>query len=154
MLALKHLLFISFFIIVGGCAISGPTYSEITIDSGSGRSLIYVYRPFKGFGFGVVPFVYIDTMPVGPLLNGGFIVAKVRPGTHELLLRQHWYPDRQLTVATRAGAATYVRFLTYRNPDENTPEEAAGNMIFEEVQPSEAVEEIKDLRLLNYFSIE
>lgn len=70
-------------VLVSGCVASGPKFSNL-VEARSGFSTIYVMRKTKSYGFAYCPPVSLDGKEVGCLKNGGYLVLKVPPGSHEL----------------------------------------------------------------------
>ena len=47
-------------------------------------AIVYVYRPWEVFGFGLEPAVYCDEQKVAKMDNGRYFLLKLEPGVHAI----------------------------------------------------------------------
>ena len=100
-------------LVLGGCAASGPKYSEIkssmsALTSGHGR--IYFYRPSSMYGAVHDREVRLNDSLVGKVASGSFFFVDREPGSYAVAVRyKGWEPRGEVvTVALKAGQTFYV----------------------------------------------
>lgn len=121
------------------CA-SGPTYAEVKsklppIPKGEGR--VFVYRP-QTIGFGVKPWVKIDSKDAGISEGRGFFYSDQRPGTHEISIATEWKHKSNFSVA--AGQPSFVQCTIL-------PGVFVGHIISEQVDRAKGEAEIQDCKM-------
>jgi hypothetical protein len=47
-------------------------------------AIVYVYRPWEAFGFGLEPAVFCDEQKVARMDNGRYFLLKLEPGVHAI----------------------------------------------------------------------
>jgi hypothetical protein len=96
--------------IIAGCAASGPRF-EATAQAPSDKGLVYIYRPGKFMGGGVVFDVHVgpkaDNNAIVSLRSGGYFPYYAEPGELELWGKTE--STSSVTVDVKAGQTTYVR---------------------------------------------
>jgi hypothetical protein len=75
-----------------GCA-SGPSlegspYYRGPAESSDSMATVYIFREKHSIGSAVTQNVSIDGKLVGSLPNGGYLVTRIGPGSHEMLFRR------------------------------------------------------------------
>jgi len=95
----------------GGCATTGPKYSELipaaavsTLPPDTGR--FYIYRT-TALGAAVQPEVKLNGDVVGKAVPNGFFYVDEKPGTYEILTSTE--VDRKLSLLLESGQTRYVR---------------------------------------------
>lgn len=92
-----------------GCSAAGPKFVSSQMESVSSTSShVYIFRESEFFQSGSYPGIKIDGEKVGALRNGGYIVAKVDPGPHRILVDWGGPPTR-FKISTEGGKRHYVR---------------------------------------------
>jgi hypothetical protein len=96
--------------ILSGCSATGPVYKKVdTIPEG--QALVYIYRPGKFMGGGVVFDVHSgsieDDTEIVELRSGGYFPYFTQPG--ELQLWAKTESTTSLTLDLKAGDLRYVR---------------------------------------------
>ena len=96
--------------LLGACAASGPRY-ETAAAPPAGKGLVYIYRPGKFMGGGVVFDVHagpkVDNRAIVELQSGGYYPYYAEPGELELWSKTE--STSSVTVDVRAGETAYVR---------------------------------------------
>jgi len=97
--------------ILGGCATSGRTYTEMAsapprLASGTGR--IYFYRSGIPVGIAVQPDIYVSGTKVGSAVPNGFFYVDRPPGKYEISAKTE--VEEKITVTLAAGETKYVQF--------------------------------------------
>jgi hypothetical protein len=101
--------FVATLLALGGCATSGPTYTEFKptaprLDPGSGR--IYLYRS-SVLGAAVQPAIKVNDDVVGAAQPLGFFYVDRKPGAYEISTTTE--VERKLSLTLDAGQTRYVR---------------------------------------------
>jgi len=110
MKAFKNLsVLLLFAILIGGCATTGPTYSEMSdsippLSSEMGR--IYIYRS-SVLGAAIQPGVVLDGEVVGKAVPYGFFYVDCPAGNHEIVTSTE--VERELSFTIDKGEIRYVR---------------------------------------------
>ncbi|TNF92924.1 MAG: DUF2846 domain-containing protein [Gammaproteobacteria bacterium] len=107
---LLSLVIAAFMAILSGCSATGPIYQEV--DSvPDGKALVYIYRPGKFMGGGVVFDVHAgnveDDMAIVELRSGGYYPYFAQPG--ELQLWAKTESMTSLTLDINAGDRRYIK---------------------------------------------
>ena len=102
-------LFVAALLVLGGCATSGPTYTEFQptapkLDPANGR--IYLYRS-SVLGAAVQPAVRVNNEVVGAAQPLGFFFVDRKPG--EYVISTTTEVERNLSLTLEAGQTRYVR---------------------------------------------
>jgi Protein of unknown function (DUF2846) len=102
-------------LVLGGCASSGPTGSQILTGSLKPQSArLVIYRP-SPLGFAVQPDYLINGQKVGTSQSNGFIVCEYPPGPRQVAVSN---PEinvsitggsSKLDVVLKAGTTTYLQ---------------------------------------------
>lgn len=96
--------------LLGACAASGPRY-EAAAQPPAGKGLVYIYRPGKFMGGGVVFDVHAgpksDNHAIVELQSGGYFPYYAEPGELELWSKTE--STSSVTVDVKAGSTAYVR---------------------------------------------
>jgi hypothetical protein len=122
-----------------GCA-SGVRYGEYRpslAPPAPGYTRVWFYRPSL-MGAIVQPAVKLDGQTVGNAVPHGFFQVETLPGTHEVSATTEWKHKTQITVST--NAESYVRLNMMMGL-------VVGHIIPQEVPQSQALKDLKDLRL-------
>jgi len=150
-------------ILLIGCNAQGPEFSSPP-ELGENEAAIIVYRPSSLVLATAAPDIYLDGQKRGQLKNGGYLVFRVPAGSHLVEARAaslDW--DAQVgelrwMVTARAGRTHFLRlkvrsgalvpfaaaFATPAAPGREPPKPPA---YLSEVNPPEAINELKGLRL-------
>jgi hypothetical protein len=110
MTRLIRLLFIlSAFVLISGCASTGPKYSELAptiskIPPDTGR--LYIYRTTV-LGAAVQPEIKLNGEVIGKAVPRGFVYVDKAPGTYEIITSTE--VDRKLSLTLDKGQVRYVR---------------------------------------------
>lgn len=106
----KNLSMLAAVVLLGACAASGPRY-EAAAQAPAGKGLVYIYRPGKFMGGGVVFDVHAgpkaDNHPVVELASGGYFPYYAEPGELELWSKTE--STSSVTLDVKAGQTAYVR---------------------------------------------
>jgi Protein of unknown function (DUF2846) len=102
-------LFVAMLLVLGGCATSGPTYTEFKptaprLEAGNGR--IYLYRA-SVLGAAVQPAIKVNNDVVGAAQPLGFFYVDRKPGAYEISTTTE--VERKLSLTLDAGQTRYVR---------------------------------------------
>ena len=102
-------LFVAALLVLGGCATSGPTYTQFKttapkLDPAYGR--IYLYRS-SVLGAAVQPAVKVNNEVVGAAQPLGFFFVDRKPG--EYVISTTTEVERNLSLTLDAGQIRYVR---------------------------------------------
>ena len=105
----KGLLALAISLILGGCAMTGPRFSELAptltpVGSDTGR--IYIYRT-TALGAAVQPEVRLNGEVVGSAVPNGFFYVDRAPGNYEVITSTE--VDRKLSMTLDKGQTRYVR---------------------------------------------
>jgi len=108
--SLFSLVFVIYLVLISGCSATGPVYKKVdTIPEG--QALVYIYRPGKFMGGGVVFDVHSgnieDETEIVELRSGGYFPYFTQPG--ELQLWAKTESTTSLTLDLKAGDLRYVR---------------------------------------------
>jgi hypothetical protein len=101
-------------LLLSGCAMSGPTGSEIvtgSLPSGAARLVIYRTSPF---GLAIQPDYMVDGQRVAASQPNGFVLCELPAGRHEvavanMIISQNLFGvgSDKVTVDMRPGTTTY-----------------------------------------------
>ena len=96
-------------IIFGGCATSGPKFTELAptisnISPDTGR--IYIYRP-SSLGAAIRPNVKLNGEVIGEAISWGFFYVDRKPGNYEIMTSTE--VDRKVSLILNEGQSRYVR---------------------------------------------
>ena len=107
---LKSISVLAAIALLGACAATGPRY-EAAAQAPAGKGLVYIYRPGKVMGGGVVFDVHAgpkaDNRAVVVLQSGGYFPYYAEPGELELWGKTE--STSSVTVDVKAGETAYVR---------------------------------------------
>jgi len=107
---LRGLSLIAAIALLGACAATGPRY-EPAAQAPAGKALVYIYRPGKFMGGGVVFDVHAgskaDNRAIVELQSGGYFPYYADPGELELWAKTE--STSSVTVDVKAGDTAYVR---------------------------------------------
>lgn len=70
-------------VLLSACAASGSPFGSLTAPD-NGQSRLYVYRTSSIKGSGIRFTVNAGNTPIGVIRNGGYLVADLPPGEHEI----------------------------------------------------------------------
>ena len=94
----------------GGCATSGPKYSEAAartmINANSELGRIYIYRTAL-YGAAVQPEVKINGTVVGRAVPNGYFYVDQKPGAYEITTTTE--VERKLSLTLEKGQVRYVK---------------------------------------------
>jgi hypothetical protein len=96
-------------VVLGGCATSGPTYSEAiarTDRPDANHARLYVYRA-TALGFAVQPEVKVNGVVVGRAVPNGYFYVDEPPGAYEVTATTE--VERKLSLMLDKGQVRYVR---------------------------------------------
>ena len=107
---LKRISVLAAIALLGACAATGPRY-EAAAQAPAGKGLVYIYRPGKFMGGGVVFDVHAgpkaENHAVVALQSGGYFPYYAEPGELELWSKTE--STSSVTVDVKAGEMAYVR---------------------------------------------
>lgn len=100
-----------------GCSATGARFDLTKAEAVSSKeSQLYIFRESAFIESGTYPVVLLDGKEIGDLRNGGYIVTKLTPGPHELLvqsggiLRGQWiHSPKRLSFDTEPGKRHYIQ---------------------------------------------
>jgi len=79
----RFILLLLFGFILVGCAASGPTYKQYSVQN-QGSAVVYIYRPSRSVNCCVAPAVYINDSKRHSLKNGGYLAYELESGVHKI----------------------------------------------------------------------
>ena len=105
----KLFLFVMVVFMLGGCATTGPKFTEFApsisnMAPDTGR--IYIYRP-SALGAAVRPDVKLNGEVIGEVISYGFFYVDRTPGNYEIMTSTE--VDRKLSLTLDKGETRYVR---------------------------------------------
>jgi len=106
---LKLFLFVMVVFMLGGCATTGPKFTEFApsisnMAPDTGR--IYIYRP-SSLGAAVRPDVKLNGEVIGEAISYGFFYVDRTPGNYEIMTSTE--VSRKLSMTLDKGQTRYVR---------------------------------------------
>jgi len=93
------------FILMTGCAASGPAFQMIP-DLQADKAVVYVYRPKAFAGSAIKPSVTIGDTKMCSLAKGGYVVKIVDPGETEVSAKTE--VTKRVSLQLEPGQSGYV----------------------------------------------
>lgn len=107
---------------LGACTADGPRFRPVDLE-GSGKGVIYVYRPFtlNGVGDPEIPYIYLNGEYKGRMRIDGHFVFLVEPGKHtvsarDIFLAFFTYDMGKAEVTVEEGKSYYLRYFHITTP--------------------------------------
>lgn len=140
-------------LLLSACSATGQRFDANKAEAvSSTASQVYFFREAAFIESGTYPIVIVDGKEVGELRNGGYLVAKVNPGSHQVvvqsggLARGQWiHRPKQLQIETASGTHHYVQVSLKTTG-------GSGNTIYRsafvaEIAEADALKMLAELRL-------
>lgn len=140
-------------LLLSACSATGPRFDISKAEAvSSAASQVYLFRESAFIESGTYPVVVVDGKEIGELRNGGYLVAKVIPGPHKIvvqsggLVRGQWiHGPKQLQIEVAPSTRRYFQ-LSLRTTG------SSGNTIYRgdsvaEVPEAYALTALTELRL-------
>jgi hypothetical protein len=115
LIKLSILVVITIFIVA--CA-SGPKFTQPTQPT-SGKSAIYIYRPWVYWNGAASPIIQLDGVGEEKLVNGSFLRMETSPGQHKIAIAERFdwvsartWPNVGIDITSEPDKEYYVRFST------------------------------------------
>lgn len=101
--------------LLAGCA--GPGVNRPVKIPTEEQASITVYRPHGFVNAAAYPYVYVDDVKVGSLMDAGHLVFGVSPGGHKLTLKNilWWSGKQEWALDAQSGQRRYYRVLSSFN---------------------------------------
>ena len=94
------------FLLIGGCALSGPKYERIQ-DIPVSKAALYIYRPDIFLNGGIVPGLKLDRQEYAAIPPGGYLPFLLDEGPHEI----------ELVFSENYGGVTPFKLTVDRNSE-------------------------------------
>lgn len=104
-------------LLITACSATGPQFDPNKAETvSSTASQLYLFRESAFIESGTYPVVLVDGKEIGELRNGGYLLAKVNPGPHQIvvqsggLARGQWiHGPKQIQIQTAPGTRRFVQ---------------------------------------------